>query len=264
MVPTMLPRLTATRYVTPLREGGSLPAVVEAEDGALYVMKFVGAGQGAKALLAEVIAGEIALHLGLDLPNMVLLDLNAEIGRSEADQEISDLLRASVGVNLGFRFLEGAFAYNALQTPPPNADLASAIVWFDAYVTNVDRTPRNVNMLMAEDRLWLIDHGAALYFHHTWTDAAGRSRSPFPLIKDHTLLRQATALRAADARLRPLLTDELLHAVVAQLPEPWLRFETRFDTAEAQRTAYFDFLRNRRDAADIFLEEALDAHARLL
>ncbi len=264
MSDSLLPRRTATRYVTPLREGGSLPAVVEADDGKLYVMKFVGAGQGAKALIAEVLAGEIALQLGLDMPEMVLLDLDAAIGRSEADQEISDLLRASAGVNLGFRFLEGAFAYNVLQKPPPPPDLASAIVWFDAYVTNVDRTPRNVNMLMAEERLWLIDHGAALYFHHTWDDADGRSRSPFPLIKQHTLLPYATELRAADARLRPLLTDDLLQAVVALPPDAWLRYETRFASPAAQRTAYFDFLRSRRDAADIFLEEALDAHARLV
>jgi hypothetical protein len=264
MQSSQLPHLTATRYVTPLREGGSLPAVVEADDGNLYVMKFVGAGQGAKALIAELLAGEIALQLGLDLPAMVLLDLDAAIGRSEADQEISDLLRASAGVNLGFRFLEGAFAYNALQQPPPPADLASAIVWFDAYITNVDRTPRNVNMLMAEERLWLIDHGAALYFHHTWADPVARSRSPFPLIKDHTLLPHATALRAADSRLRPLITDDVLQAAVAQLPAAWLRFETRFATADAQRAAYFDFLRSRRDAADIFLEEALNAHAQLV
>ncbi len=264
MTSPTLPHLAAIRYVTPLREGGSLPAVVEADDGKLYVMKFVGAGQGAKALIAEVLAGEIALQLGLDMPEMVLLDLDASIGRSEADQEISDLLRASAGVNLGFRFLEGAFAYNALQKPPPPPALASAIVWFDAYITNVDRTPRNVNMLMAEERLWLIDHGAALYFHHTWDDPQMRSRSPFPFIKDHTLLRHATALRAADARLRPLLTDALLQDVVAQVPAAWLAFEPRFETAEAQRAAYVAFLQSRRDNADIFVEEALHAHAQLL
>lgn len=264
MAESLLPRLSATRYIIPLREGGSLPAVVEADDGKQYVMKFVGAGQGAKALIAEVLAGEIAVQLGLALPEMVLLDLDPAIARSEANEEISDLLRASAGVNLGFRFLEGAFAYNVLQETQPPPELASAIVWFDAYVTNVDRTPRNVNMLVAEDRLWLIDHGAALYFHHTWDDAVTRSRSPFPLIKDHTLLGLATELRAADARLRPVLTDDLLEAVVALPPDEWLRFETRFASPAAQRAAYFEFLRSRRDAADIFLEEALNAHARLV
>ncbi len=196
------------------------------------------------------------------MPEMVLLDLEPEIGRTEANEEISDLLRRSVGVNLGFRFLEGAFAYNVLQKPPPAPHLASDIVWFDAYVTNVDRTARNVNLLLAEERLWLIDHGAALYFHHTWDDAPTCSRSPFPLIKDHTLLAYASELRASDARMRPLLTDDLLQAVAALPPDEWLRFETRFESPAAQRAAYFEFLRLRRDAADIFLEEALSAHAR--
>lgn len=259
-----LPILTATRYVTPLREGGSLPAIVEADDGGLYVMKFVGAGQGAKALIAEVIAGAIGVELGLDIPAMVLLDLDPAIGRSEPDQEIRDLLLGSAGLNLGFRYLPGAFAYNPMLRPPVASELASKIVWFDAYIMNVDRTPRNVNMLLAADRLWLIDHGAALYFHHTWREAAARSLSPFALVKDHTLLPFAPFVRDVDGPMRAGLPNDSLAAIVNLPPDAWLAYETGFESIAAQRAAYLEFLVARREASAIFVQEAEDAHARVL
>lgn len=260
----MLQRLRAVRYITPLREGGSLPAIVEADDGGLYVMKFAGAGQGARALVAEVIAGSIAQRLGLHVPNMALLDLHPDLARSEPDPEIQDLLRASAGINLGFRFLEGAFAYNSLLQPPVAASVASKIVWFDAYVTNVDRTPRNVNLLLAEDRLWLIDHGAALYFHHTWGEVDSRSRSAFPLIRDHVLLPLATRLPEADSALRPRLPDHVLAAIVDLVPEEWLLTQGASLSPAQQRETYVRFLAMRREAAETFVEEAIRAHARHL
>ena len=257
----MIKTVIATRYVTPLREGGSLPAIVEADDGLLYVMKFVGAGQGPKALIAELVAGEIARALGLLVPDIVLLELDPGLGRNESDAEIQDLLQASTGLNLGLRFLPNAFAFNMLLPPPPEPDLASRIVWFDAYVTNVDRTPRNVNMLIWQDDLWLIDHGAALYFHHAWDDYLTRSRTPFALIKEHTLLPFASTIPQADAALRPLLTPALLRQIAGFIPDPWLDHDTDFANPAEQREAYVEYLLHRLEAAPIFVEEAVNAHA---
>jgi hypothetical protein len=257
----MIPTLTAMRYVMPLREGGSLPAIVEADDGALYVMKFIGAGQGAKALTAEVIAGEVGLALGLNIPDMVLLNLDPRLGRSEPNPDIQDLLRASSGLNLGHRYLPGSFAYNHLLQPPPGADEASAIVWFDAYITNVDRTSRNVNMLLSQRRLWLIDHGAALYFHHAWGDVAARSLNPFSMVREHTLLPHASRLEEVDGPLRALLTDELLHSIVEEVPDVWLEVDSTLGPPAAQRDAYLTFLRSRRDASSLFVQEAIRARA---
>ena len=258
-----LPVRRAMRYVVPLREGGSLPAVVEADDGELYVMKFRGAGQGTKALVAELIAGRIGQVLGLPVPELVLLEMESPIGRSEPNPEIRDLLNASIGLNLGMRYLPGALAYNPMDASTPDRDLASAIVWFDAYVTNVDRTARNVNMLIAEDRLWLIDHGATLIFHHDWTDHLGRSQSPFPLIRQHVLLDRADRLAEADARLRLRLSDERLAAIVRPTPADWLADEPQFESATAYRRGYVDYLRARRDGADYFVEEAHRAREQL-
>lgn len=255
--------LEAIRYVTPLREGGSLPAVVEASDGQLYVMKFVGAGQGAKALVAELIGGEIGRALGLHVPEIVLLEMDESLGRSEPDQEIQDLLRASVGLNLGMKFLPNAFAFDGLLEPPLDPLLASQIVWFDAYITNVDRTPRNVNMLLWQNRLWLIDHGASLYFHHSWEGYTERIRSPFPMIREHTLLPLATELTAADASLRPRLSADILRAIVAQIPQAWLGGEEIFSSIEEQRQAYGQYLHERLAAADVFVAEAERARASL-
>ena len=259
----MLRHLTATRYVTPLREGGSLPAIVEADDGGLYVMKFAGAGQGPKALIAEIIAGELARSLGFAVPEQVLMTLDPAIGRTEGDPEIRELLAASAGINLAMDFLPEAFAFNPLLRPGPAADLASRIVWFDAFVTNVDRTPRNVNMLLWEEELWLIDHGAALYFHHSWDDYAARSRSPFALVKDHVMLPFATSLAQADADLRPRITPALIREVVSWVPDGWLLVDAPFADVAAHRAGYEEYLLGRLAAAPAFVEEATNAHARL-
>lgn len=260
----MIRTVTATRYITPLREGGSLPAIVEADDQALYVMKFVGAGQGPKALIAELVAGEIGRALGLQVPEIVFVELVPSLGRSEPNPEIQDLLRASVGLNLGLRYLPNAFDFNLLLKPAPDAGLASRIVWFDAYVTNVDRTPRNVNLLLAEDKLWLIDHGASLYFHHSWDDYLTRSRTPFPLIKDHTLISLASRLREADASLASRLTPALLHEIIDLIPAVWLGQEERFASQADHREAYVTYLLSRLEASAIFVEEAIHAHAKLI
>jgi hypothetical protein len=256
--------VTATQYLTPLREGGSLPAVVEADDGELYVMKFRGSGHGAKALIAELVAGEIGRALGLRVPEIVFMELDPALGPSEPNYEIRGLLKASVGLNLALRYLPNAFAYNMLLQPPPDPYLASAIVWFDAYVTNVDRTPRNVNLLLYDDELWLIDHGSSLYFHYDWTDYLARSRTPFPHIKEHTLLPFASELQSANAQLPPLLGPDVLHDIVGMIPDAWLGDEPSFDTIQAHRQGYVDYLLHRLAASDIFVREALHARAQPL
>jgi hypothetical protein len=250
--------------VTPLREGGSLPAIVEANDDGLYVLKFRGAGQGSKALIAELVAGEIGRALGLPVPEIVLVELDPMLGRSEPDFEIQELVKASAGLNLALDYLPGALAFDTLDTPTLDALLASHIVWFDAYVTNVDRTPRNTNMLLWHKRLMLIDHGAALYFHHTWERVQEHSRSPFKPIKDHVLLPRASELVNADIQLRSRLTAALLREILAAVPDAWLADEPRFLDAAQQREAYLDFLLTRLESSYIFVEEALHARARLV
>src|SRR3954449_9532 len=188
-----LKTIRVTRYVTPLREGGSLPAIVEADDDGLYVLKFRGAGQGPKALIAELVAGELARSLELPVPEIVYVELDAALARTEPDPEIQDLIRASAGLNLALDYLPGSITFDPLVDRPA-PELASRVVWFDAYTTNVDRTPRNTNILVWHKNLWLIDHGAALYFHHDWANYLERSRSPFAQIKDHVLLPFAAAL----------------------------------------------------------------------
>lgn len=260
----MLRRLDATRYVTPLREGGSLPAIVEGADGQLYVLKFVGAGQGKKALIAELLAGELARVLGLPVPELVLMDLDPVLGRSEPNPEIRDLIQASAGLNLGMRYLDNALIFNAMLAPPPDAVLASAIVWFDAYITNVDRTARNVNMLIWRGDLWLIDHGAALYFHHAWSaNYLAQSRSPFAMIKQHTLLSLAGDLDVAAAVLCEQLTRQRITDVVALLPEAWLGDEALFANVAEHRAAYVSYLCSRLEASSIFVEEAIRARSQL-
>jgi hypothetical protein len=242
----LLRTVTATRYVTPLREGGSLPAIVEADDFGTYVLKFRGAGQGRKALVAELVAGEIARHLDLLVPEVVLAYLAPELGRSEPDPEIQDLLKMSAGLNLALDYLPGSLGFDPL-VEPPDSDLASHIVWFDALVTNVDRTPRNTNLLVWHNRLWLIDHGASLYFHHNWPakdgmtlEAAGRR--PFATARDHVLLPFAGSVAGADAELAPRLTPEVLRAVIDMIPEEWLANEPGFGSAEEVRAAYLTYL----------------------
>ncbi len=250
----------ATRYVTPLREGGSLPAIVEADDDGLYVLKFRGAGQGAKALIAELLAGEMARALSLPVPEIVFVRLEAELARTEPDPEIQDLIRASAGLNLALDYLPGSVAFDpAAETV--EAALASSVVWFDAYTTNVDRTARNTNMLMWHRRLWLIDHGAALYFHHSWDNYLERSRGAFKQIREHVLLPAAADIEGADARLAPLVTPELIRGLLALVPEEWLAAEPRFADAAAHRAAYEEYLLTRLQAPRDFAKEAADARA---
>ncbi|HEX8983317.1 MAG TPA: HipA family kinase [Ktedonobacterales bacterium] len=254
----------ATRYVTPLREGGSLPGLVEADDDGLYVLKFRGAGQGPRALIAELVAGEIGRALGLPVPEIVFIDLDPALGRNEPDFEVRDLLMASPGLNLGLDYLPGSLPYTVAAPFPIDEELASAIVWFDAYVTNIDRTPRNTNMLVWNHRLWLIDHGASLYFHHTWADYLSRARTPFKQIAEHALLPLARQLRAVDARLRDALTRETLESIVALIPEAWLGDEPQFASPDGHRAAYVDYLLTRRDASSVFVEEAEHARTQLV
>ena len=263
----MIPTLAVTRYITPLREGGSLPAVVQASDGQLYVMKFTGAGQGARALVAELIAGEIGRALGMAVPTLVLLDLDPAMGRTEGDPEILALLQASAGLNLGMAFLPMAFAFSPLLEPAPDSALASAIVWFDAYISNVDRTARNTNMLLWQDKLWLIDHGAALFFHYAadWLASfAARSYSPFAPIKDHVLLPWAGDLNGADANLRSRLSRHVIEQAVAAVPDVWLNCRESAAPAGQQRAVYVNYLMQRLEASPVFVEEALRARQALL
>jgi hypothetical protein len=251
----------ATRYVTPLREGGSLPAIVEADDDGMYVLKFRGAGQGPKALIAELVAGEIARAIGLPVPEIVFVELDPELARTEPDPEIQHLIRASAGLNLALDYLPGAVTFDPV-VEKPDADLASSIVWFDAYVTNVDRTPRNTNILVWHRRLWLIDHGAALYFHHSWDNYFARSRDPFPLIKDHVLLRFASSLREADATMTGRVTPEIVDRIVRLIPDTWLEEEASPDGSHSSREAYMEYLLSRLEPPHGFLEEVIRARSR--
>jgi hypothetical protein len=241
------------RYVTPLREGGSLPAVVEGDDAGLYVLKFRGAGQGAPVLAAELIAGEIARAAGLPVPEIVFMQLDGDLARTEPDGEIQDLIRASAGLNLALDYLPGSVTFDPVADRPDPL-LASRIVWFDAFVSNLDRTPRNANLLVWHRQLWLIDHGAALYFQHGW-DGSDRWADPFPLVKNHVLLPAASALDEADASMSAALTPERLRAIVSQAPAEWLR---------ADPEAYVRHLARRLDAPRAFLTEARRARSLLV
>jgi len=260
----MLRTIIATRYVTPLREGGSLPAIVEADDDGLYVLKFRGAGQGSKALIAELVAGEIARALGLPVPEIVFVELDFMLGRSEPDFEIQALIKASAGLNLALDYLPGALAYDTLDARALDPLLASSIVWFDAFVTNVDRTPRNTNMLFWHKRLMLIDHGASLYFHHSESDYLGRSRTPFTLIKQHVLLPAASKLAEANELLTARLTPTMIEDIINMIPETWLDGDSLFADGETRRAAYTAYLVDRLSVSHIFVEEALHARAELL
>jgi len=252
--------VTATRYVTPLREGGSLPAIIEADDDGMYVLKFRGAGQGPKALIAELVAGEIARAAGLPVPEIVFVELDPELARTEPDPEIQDLIRASAGLNLALDYLPGSATFDPV-VDELEAELASSIVWFDAYVTNVDRTPRNTNMLMWHRRLWLIDHGAALYFHHRWENYLERSRGLFPMIKDHVLLRFAAALEEVDSKMIARITPDIIESVVKLIPDAWLVGDSLFDVSSQHRDAYTKYLLSRLEPPRVFLKEAIDARS---
>jgi hypothetical protein len=250
--------VNAARYVTPLREGGSLPAIIEADDDGMYVLKFRGAGQGPKALIAEIIAGEIARAAGLLVPELVFVLLDPEIAKTEPDPEIQDLIRASGGLNLGLDYLPGSVMFDPVADKT-DAELASRIVWFDAYVTNLDRTPRNANLLMWHRKLWLIDHGAALYFHHAWAGMDQRSKDPFPLIKEHILLPFANALEAADEAMTAVITEELIKEIVDLVPDDWMKENSPFSTTAENRQAYVEYLTRRLEEPRRFVEEAIRA-----
>lgn len=248
--------VTATRYVTPLREGGSLPAVVEADDDGMYVVKFRGAGQGPKTLIAELVAGEIGRALGLPVPEIVYVEFARELANAEPDQEIQDLLKASVGLNVALDFLPGSLAFLTATAPPIDPAFAALAVWFDAYTMNVDRTPSNPNIVLWHRRPWLIDHGAALYVHHTWHDPEGRSRSSFPQIAQHILLPFAGSIRAANDVARSRLSEELIRAIVDLVPDEWIETGEAADRPVGRRRDYVDFLTRRLAAAGAFVEEA--------
>ncbi len=258
--------MTATRYVTPLREGGSLPAVIEADDDGLYVLKFRGAGQGVKALTAELVAGEIGRALELPVPEIVFVELDVELARTEPDPEIQDLIRASGGTNLGLDYLSGALAFDPLADPT-DAELASRIVWFDALVMNLDRTARNTNMLIWHRKLWLIDHGAALYFHHAGLGDPTAATRPFPLIRDHVLLPAASRLVEVDSAMAALLPRSVLERITGLVPDSWLGEPAGSSSGNepqgpaARRAAYLDHFVHRLAAPRAFVTEAVRARS---
>jgi hypothetical protein len=247
------------RYVTPLREGGSLPAIVEADDQFLYVLKFSGAGQGRKALIAELIGGEIARILGLKVPEIVFANLDSAFGRIEGDEEIQDLLKASTGLNLGLHYLSGAITFDPLATFVDPL-LASKIVWLDAFLMNVDRTARNTNMLWWHKELWLIDHGASLYFHHTWSNWEEVSRQGFAMIKNHVLISKASQVTEVNEMFCKVLSREKIREIVNLIPDVWLVDEALQATPEEMRSVYIKFLENRLSNSNVFVNEA--NHAR--
>jgi hypothetical protein len=250
--------VNVTRYVMPLREGGSLPAIVEANDEFMYVLKFRGAGQGVKALIAELIGGEIARAMGLKVPEIVFADLDEAFGRTEPDEEIQDLLKTSVGLNLALHYLQGSVTFDPVVTTV-DAHLASKIVWLDALLNNVDRTSRNTNLLLWHKELWLIDHGAGLYFHHAWRNWKEQATRPFTHIKDHVLLSQATELDSADSEMHSILTDEIFRSIVNLIPEEWLLKDSPFENIEQHKKAYEEFLTKRFAHSSTFVKETQDA-----
>ncbi len=258
-----LRRVTMMRYISPLREGGSLPALADADDGFKYVVKFKGSGHGVKAVIAELIGGEIAHVLGLKVPELVYADLEESFGRTEGDEEIQDLLKWSTGLNIGLHFLSGAVNYDP-AVMKVDTKTASKIVWLDAFLTNIDRTARNTNMLMWKNELWLIDHGSSLYFHHSWNNWEEKAATPFALIKNHVLLHRASALEEINEFYKNSLTPEILHQVVDLLPEEWLVWEGSDQSPEEVKNVYKKFLILRLENADNFVKEAQDARRKKL
>lgn len=252
-----------TRYVMPLREGGSLPALAEADDGFNYVLKFRGAGQREKALIAELIGGELARRLGLKVPEIVFAELDAAFGNSEGDEEIQDLLKGSQGLNLALHFLSKAMTFDPGATQV-DKELASVIVWFDSWITNVDRSFRNTNLLIWNRELWLIDHGASFLFHHTWENWEAQAISPFAMIKDHVLLPKASVLDKADEKMKSLITPDLIREVVSKVPDEWLLASREVETADEARAIYVSFLTKRLENSHVFLKQAEDARKALV
>ena len=254
MTAPALRTVRATKYVTPFREGGSLPGLVEAEDDGLYVVKFRGAAQGPKALVAEVLAGELARAIGLPVPELVFVDIDPSLGGLDGDPWVGELLEKSPGLNLGLDFLPGSLTFNARADGRPDASFAADVVWFDALVTNTDRSPRNPNLLAWHRRLFLIDHGASLFIHHTWRDADAHARRPLPTIADHVLLPFAGPLADAHDRLGPRINDELLERLVETIPDAWLALPALVGGPDAQRAAYVSYLRTRLASRDALVD----------
>jgi hypothetical protein len=255
--------VNVTRYITPLREGGSLPAIAEADDGFMYVLKFRGAGQGAKTLIAELISGEIAHLLGLKIPEIVFANLDSAFGRTEPDEEIQDLLKASTGLNLALHYLSGAITFDPVLSKISER-LASEIVWFDSYIANVDRTVRNTNMLIWNKELWLIDHGASLFYHHSWETFAEKATQPFTQIKDHVLLPKATMLDEVNEQFKKIITTEKIQSIISLVPDEWLNDNSSTQTAVEKREVYIHFLQERLAASEIFVNEAKHAREALI
>lgn len=255
--------VNVTRYIMPLREGGSLPALADADDGFKYVLKFRGTGHGTKSLVSELLGGAIAHILGFKVPEYVFINLDEAFGRTEGDEEIQDLLQASRGLNLGLHFLSGALTFDPVMTRV-DSELASQVVWLDAFLTNVDRTARNTNMLYWNKELWLIDHGASLYFHHSWVNHEKYAVSPFPQIKDHVLLPFASELESVDEDFKKILTDEKIREIVDLLPNDWLNWGGEDESPEDIKDVYYSFLTERIHHSDLFVKAAQDARKGLV
>ena len=251
------------RYITPLREGGSLPALAEADDDYKYVVKFRGSGHGTKALVSELLGGLVAKCLGLKVPELVFIYLDEAFGRTEGDEEIQDLLQGSKGLNMGLHFLSPSYTFDPISVNVENR-LASQIVWLDAYITNIDRTVRNTNMLLFHRELWLIDHGASFYFHHSWDDWEKAARSPFPYVKDHVLLPYACELEVVDKEFKALLDDRVIDELVDTIPADWLNWGNEDESVDDIRNVYKQFLKIRRDNSNIFVNEAQHAKNALI
>ena len=252
-----------TLYLQPLREGGSLPGLVEASDGFRYVAKVRGAGHGTKALIAEFIGSELARAAGFRVPELVFLDLPEEFGRTEPDEEVQDLLKASEGLNLGVHFLSGALTWDVIANRTDELT-ASRLVWLDAFLTNIDRTVRNTNMLYWNRELWLIDQGASLYFHHSWSDWQKAALSPFPYVKDHAFIRNATRMEEADADMHARITPEVIDWIVDAIPEDWLAASGTPATVGEQREVYRNFLKTRLSNSEIFVRHAIESRQKLI
>jgi hypothetical protein len=251
--------VTVMRYMLPLREGGSLPALAEADDDFKYVLKFRGAGHGVKMLISELLGGKIAEVLGLKIPELVFANLDVDFGRTEADEEIQDLLKFSEGLNLALHFLSGAIAYDASVKVDPL--LASKIVWLDAFITNIDRTHKNTNLLLWHKELWVIDNGASFFFHHSWVNFEKQALSPFVYVKDHVLLSQASMLDEADAFAKSVLNERILREIVELIPPDWLEWRDTDDSPEEIKDIYYNFLITRLENSSNFVNEAKNARA---
>ena len=249
--------VTVLRYILPLREGGSLPALAEADDEFKYVLKFRGAGHGVKMLISELLGGKITEALGIKIPELVFAHLDVDFGRTEADEEIQDLLKFSEGLNLGLHYLSEAIAFDSSIKVDPL--LASKIVWLDAFITNIDRTFRNTNLLMWHKELWVIDNGASFYFHHSWQNFDTAAKTPFKYVKDHVLLPQATKLDEADAFAHEVLNETILREIVNLIPEDWLHWNDADETPYEIREIYFQFMKTRLENSQIFVNEAKNA-----